>query len=140
MSSATAYNALHDFLEVAWDAGPAPLVYENEKFDKPEPPAPWIYVEVIGTLFDAASIGAGDDESNLYREDGQVFFHVFVPKGSGSVTARGLGEQLATLFRGRELLGGKMIFPSASIGDNAVGSDDGNWWRMTAAIAFQRED
>jgi hypothetical protein len=135
MSSDTVYSAVRDFLTDNWTA--TAIAWENEPFEKPEPPAPWIMVEVSGDAYDQASIGAGSPSANRWREEGMVWCHVFAPAGSGSLTARQHAAALADLFRGLELPG-DIEFRRLSIGLGEPGDEDGNWWRISLSAEWIR--
>lgn len=114
MLSDTVFAAIHDFLAASWSA--TPLVFENEDFQKPSPPSPWVLAEVSGTSYAQASIGAKTVATNLWREEGLLWMHVMVPAATGSLAARQYAKQLADLFRGRELLAGLLTFREIAIG------------------------
>lgn len=135
MSSATVYSAVRTWLEGSWNA--TPLAWENEPFEVPEPPSPFVVVEIYGDSYQQESIGAGNPAAELWREDGAVLLHVMVPAGTGSLTARTHAEALANLLRGLELPGG-IRFRGMSIGLGETATDDGNWWRISVRAEWLR--
>ena len=85
MSRSAVRGAVTDYLAANWTL--SELVYQNTTT---EPPVasdgvlrPWVYVEVSYNSTDQWSIGETDRTENRWREDGQVFFHVFTPAGAG---------------------------------------------------------
>jgi hypothetical protein len=137
MSSPEAFNTIHDRIVELWTA--TPVIFENEDTPTPDTPAAFLFVEVAGDLFEQASIGGGDQVGdNLWREDGQVLIHVMTPRGGGSAAARLLARQAAALFRGQDIDG--IRFGGVSIGAGEPGEADGNYWRMTATIDFERDE
>lgn len=140
MSTAAVYSAVRTYLEANWTT--TPLRWENETFTIPVDadgvPQPWVDVEITGTEYDQASLGAGTVASNLWREDGMLWLHVMVPSGSGSGVARTHAANLAALFRGLDL-DPDIVFRTMSIGLGSPGDDDGNWWRLSLSIEWQSD-
>lgn len=135
MATATVYSAIRAQFTTYWTA--TAVRWENERFDLPEPPAPWVAVEMTGTLYDQASLGAGVRADELWREEGILWMHVMVPAGSGAETARTLAGQLCDLFRGVEL-DPNIEFRGFSIGLGEPGDDDGNWYRISISSDWIR--
>jgi hypothetical protein len=138
MSTATLYAAIRARLTDEWTA--CPVAWENESFTVPETvagPQPWMMVEITGSQFQQQTIGAGSRDANRWREMGQMWIHVFAPTNTGSATARGLLHQAVDLFRGTEL--GTTTFLGASIGIGERAEVNGTWWRLSAAIDFERD-
>ena len=137
MSSAETFDAVEQTLRGQWSA--TPLVFENEDWPTPDTPAPWVLVELFGDFFDQQSIGGGPAlADNLWREGGVLLMHVMTPNGTGTREARVLAKQLADLFRGQDI--GGVEFKGASIGAGEKGTEDGNYFRMTASVTWQRDE
>jgi hypothetical protein len=139
MSSDTVFSAIRTFVTTNWVA--CPVQWENESFVPPDPNPdgtldPWIAAEVYGDMFAQESIGAGAPDQDLWRETGFANFYVFVPVGSGSVTARQYARQLAELFKGTTLLSGLLKFQDMSIGGGSAASDDGKFWGLPLRISW----
>ncbi|MDR7034495.1 hypothetical protein [Mesorhizobium sp. BE184] len=115
-----------------------PVVFENEDYQLPDTPAPFVSVEIYGDFFDQASIGAGERDDNLWREGGEIFLHVMTPNGTGSRQARQYAKQLVNLFRGQDIDG--VRFLDASIGAGDPGRSFSNYYAMTATIGFERDE
>ncbi|MCO5071139.1 MAG: DUF4128 domain-containing protein [Rhizobiaceae bacterium] len=136
MSSATAFAGIEAYLRANWSA--TPIWFENENWKLPNPPAHFLLVEVFGDFYDQASIGADPQDGNLYRETGQIYVHVMAPRGQGTATARTYAKQIVDLFRGNEDAG---VRPrGASIGAGEPGEEDGNFFRMTVTLDWERDD
>lgn len=133
MSTATAYSAIKAYLDANWTS--STLVYENSDTPQPATPVPFVFVEISGNMYDQASVGA--DRENLFREDGSVWLHVMVPSGTGSLLARQHGEALVEMLRSSELLDGRLVFRTASVGLGEAGTEDGNYWRLPIRIDWQ---
>lgn len=147
MASDVVYTAIRDYLDgvgatpAAWTA--TGLQYDNEppitKADNTGKPIPWIMIEMTGTLYEQESIGANTQAENRWDEEGQLFGHVFVPSGKGSLVARQFAKQFVDLFRGVRLLPDQTLeFMSASIGMGAIGDDNGAWFRISTDIHWRR--
>lgn len=137
MSSDVVYTAIHDFLVAQFTA--APLVFENESsFQTPEPPSPWVMVEVYGYMFEQVSTGSGTPIQDKWREEGAVICHVMCPVNTGSLAGRQMAAQIAELFRGRRLEP-DIRFADLSIGSGMVQIDDGNWWPISLRAEWARD-
>jgi hypothetical protein len=137
MSSPTTFDPIEALLRAEWSS--TPLVLENETWPAPDEPAPFLFVEIFGSYYDQASIGGGElVTDNLWRERGQLYGHVLIPNGTGSRPGRVLAQQFVDLFRGQDL--GSIRFLGASIGAGQPGDQDGNYYRMTATIDWERDE
>ena len=136
MSTATTFQAIRSYLTGSWST--TPLAWDNEQFAKPEPPAPFVLVQVTGDLLEQMSIGAESRTGNRWEETGQLLLTVIVPLGTGSVTARTHAEALANLFRGLTLDASGLEFLDISIGLGRAADDDGPWWSLPVSIDWRR--
>ena len=76
-----------------------PLYWQDEdNFDLPDEPAPFVYFEVIARRGRIAGFGAGRG-ANLYRTPAELNAYVFVPRGMGLPAAAVLAETVAAAFR-----------------------------------------
>jgi hypothetical protein len=141
MSSDVVYSAIKAYLTANWTT--TEIAWENENFQSPlssdGSPTAWVAVEITGNLYSQASIGAGTASGNLWREEGLLWLHIFVPTGSGSLVARQYAKQLADLFRGLSLSGDTLRFRDASIGRGQPGSEDGLYWGLSVSIEWQHD-
>jgi hypothetical protein len=139
MSSEAVYATIRTHLQDNWTT--TPIAWENEVFTQPEPPAPFLFVEITADLLDQRSIGA--PTGNLWREMGALHLHLFAPFGTGSTIARTYLRQLVDLFRGRDIA--DLTFTSAAIGIGETaqrgerGVADGAWWRISASVMWERD-
>lgn len=138
MSSITAFSTIKTYLDANWSS--TPLYYPNDDTTPPEPPSAFVFVEMTGIMYDKASLGAPN--SNLYRENGLLWLHCMVPSGSGSETARTHLSGLADLFKDKSLptADGEIRFRAAVIGYGSPGDDEGNYWRLSMNIEWERDD
>lgn len=141
MSDETVLATIAARFAASWTA--TPLAQENDLFRAPEPPSAWLLWEVTAQQLDQESIGAGSRTANRWREFGQLWIHLLVPAGTGSATARTLMRQAVDLFRGQDI--GALTFHGAQIGTGESaqpgerGVKDGKWWRLSAAIEWDRD-
>lgn len=147
MAADAVYDAIQSYLltaaNVAVLADPVtavvpPFRFENESFEKPNPPAPWIGVALTGVLYGQQSIGAPTQAANRWDETGHVWLPVFVPVGTGGSRARQLAKQLADMFRGLTMLSGSLEFMDAFIGEGSPSEEEGNWFCLEVVIEYRR--
>lgn len=136
MADDVIYSAIRTYLGASWTT--SPIAWENEYFDRPEPPAPWVLFEISGTLYAQESIGDSGQGSNRWDQEGVLFLHVMTPKGSGSHVARQQARQLADLFRGQHLLNDSLEFMDATIGEGAPGDESGVWFRVSVSVDWRQ--
>ena len=136
MSTATAYNAIRSHLVANWTS--TPLAWDNEAFAKPEPPVPFVLVQVTGSIYEQMTIGAETRQANRFQEEGQLLLTIIVPLGTGSDVARQHAEALATMFRGLTLDASDIEFLDMSIGLGRAADDDGPWWALPMRIDWRR--
>ncbi|MGC2853953.1 phage tail terminator-like protein [Novispirillum sp. DQ9] len=135
MGTQAARSAIRAHLEANWDTDAAALVFPNEGDPPADVSQPWIFVEVRGSAYYQASIGAGSITDNLWRDEGSIWATINVPIGTGEDDAGTLAQQFMDLFRGTELAG-NLEFREFQDGDGER-SDNGLWWQYTAMIIWQ---
>lgn len=134
MASDVVYDATRAYLAGAWTE--TPIRWENEDF---EPPFDgWIAMEMTGTLYAQASIGADVQAENSWDEEGVLWLHCFAPKGTGTSTLRRWAKSLADIFRGARLLNDEVEFMDAQIGMGEPGDDEGSTYRISVVIDWRR--
>lgn len=134
-----AVAAMRDFYSQSFAA--APTEYQNEAPpQEPWPPSgPWIYFEAIQA--DSKLRGVGQPGNNVWLTVGNLFLHVYAPKGYGLGQHLALANAAGEIFRAKTLYntdpGARLTFyaPSVRGGDRA--SDDGNWFGITVSIPFE---
>ena len=76
-----------------------PLYWQDEdNFDLPDEPAPFVFFELIVRRGRIASFGGGRG-ANLYRAPAELNAYVFVPRGIGLPAVAVLAETVAAAFR-----------------------------------------
>ncbi|RWQ56565.1 MAG: hypothetical protein EOS82_03465 [Mesorhizobium sp.] len=137
MASPEAFDVVVERIADQW-GGLTDVVFENDDYQLPDTATEFVYVEIFGGFFDQISLGAELREDNLWREAGQVSFHVMTPNNSGSRRARDLAKQLVNLFRGQDI--DTVTFRDASIGAGDPGRKFANYYAMTATVNFERDE
>ena len=132
-----AYLTLKAWLIANWSA--TALRFENELVDPPADLAPFVFFEMTTELVDVSEIGAGTAQADIWREQGEAFFHVLVASGTGALEARGFAEDLAHMMKGLALANGVRI-GSLSIGAGEMAARDGNYWVLTLSAQWVRDD
>lgn len=134
MSSLTAYDAFEQRLRSGWTQ--SPLVFENEFYELPDTPSPFVYVEIFGNSYDQETAGAPG--ANYWVEQGVTYLHVMTPSGRGSRDARNYANQLLYLFREQPI--STLFMPEMSIGAGDPGRDWPDYFAITASIFWHRRD
>ena len=141
---AGAKAAMRQRLVDGWTA--TPIIFQNKAPASGSwPPVdgdgvllPWVNLEIKGTGSKIA--GTGTPGNHLWRYDGIIYVHVFVPVGSDDAAATEYAVAIGELFRAAEFYnatpgtGVRTLAPSIDDGDD--GDDDGNWFRVSMSVPF----
>jgi Bacteriophage related domain of unknown function len=142
MADDAVYDAIRAYLEmpatVAGLADPItsvvpPFRFENEAFDKPDPPAAWIAMALTGVLYGQKTIQV----NGRWDEAGHLWLSVFAPVGTGSSRPRQLAKMLADIFRDQTLLGGNLEFLDVFIGEGSPAPEEGNYYQLPVVIEWR---
>ena len=133
MASPETFDAFADRLG---DWTTTPVVYENDDYQLPDTPAPFVFVEIVGDTYEQDTMGA--PRANMWLERGMTYLHVMVPSGTGSRSGRVLANNLLYLFREQSI--GELHMPEMSIGAGEPGRDFAQYFAITATIIWQRRD
>lgn len=136
MATEIVYDAVRALLEDEFTA--APLRFENEGIEPPNPTLPYVMVEMTGDVFTQMSIGAGARTANRWEERGMIFLHINAPAGTGGREARRLAHLLADVFREVETLSPGITFEDVSIGLGETPEREGPWWVLPVSVQFER--
>jgi len=109
-----------------------PVAWPNEPFREPEPPAPFLAVEVMGDGAEPYELGGG-----VWVEDGTVGVAVVVPTGVGISEGLALRKQVTSWFRG---LPPRSVLYDRFILDPGGMDEDGNWFRLGLRVAYRYQD
>ena len=117
--------------------GPAlPLTLENTNDARPEPPAPFLYLEFLGEAPAVAGIVATG--SHVNRLFGSFAVHVFAPRGTGLADIENAADAIADLFK-TVVFDGVYCNGVPRIDPNDLVSDDGVWFGRTVVVDFQHD-
>lgn len=130
MSSPAPFNDARSLI-IAANLG-VPIAWPNEVFDKPEPVAPWIHVEMTSDVMAPIELSGG-----VWQEEGTLYIDVFVPTGTGTDAARTLAKNASNIFRA---VSGPVVYLGGSIGNGSVSENDGMWWLITVTVRWRYQD
>lgn len=118
MARQAVVDAVEAFLEHHWDA--VPVYGENEAGETPADLSPFIVVQY--PFVSSRQITVGAPGENLWRDEGAFRIVLHVERGSGVRQGRSWADELATLFRGKDLGILQTWAPTAPVTDdrNAV--------------------
>lgn len=111
---------------------PVPVAWPNLYFDPPEPPAPFVIVEIEGDASAPLEMGGGG-----WQEDGTIAFHVMVPSGTGWTEGAELRKTIADLFRGRPAA--PVLYRGVRF-EPGTADDDGNWYNFGLRVTYGFQD
>lgn len=106
-----------------------PVAWPNAAFDVPEPPAPFLAVEVMGDGAEPYELGGG-----VWVEDGTIEVAVVVPTGTGIEQGLTLRKAVAGWFRG---LPAREVTYDRFIMDPGGMDEDGNWFRLPLRVSYR---
>jgi hypothetical protein len=136
VSLGPAKAAIRAFLEAGFDD--APLVWPNETHTLPATPTAFVAVEVQGAI--NAIRGIGDPGNRLFIHGGVILAHVFVPFGIGQSAGDDLADAIGLLLTRKDIaaptLPQVVRTEDPSLRDGELGSDDGNYWRVSVVVPF----
>ncbi len=141
---AGAETAIRNKLEAEWLT--TRIAFVNEIPADPWPPVdgdmvlqPWVNLEV--ECYSAPIVGQGRPGNHVYRYDGIISVHVFIPAGGGTALGTQYATQIGEIFRRKKFYDDvsqgccvRTEDPFVAGGDS--GSDDGNWFGTTMTCAF----
>lgn len=130
MSSPEVFTAVRDLIEAEFTAHP--VVFPNEQTPT-DSSAPWVYVDVSGSLTRRIELGIG-----AYEERGIIWLNIFVPVGTGVLEAKTIAKTLGRLF----LLArdSPVRFGDQSAAQGEPGDDDGMFWRQTMTVTYSYQE
>ena len=131
MSFAAAKAAIRARMTANWTA--TPIAHPNEPFALPDPPAAYVFFEVVGTDGDAVAFGSPG--ANRWQNTGQIWAHVFVPSYSGDELATTHAAAIGAIFRGVTFSDVTCFAPV--IDGGAKADQDGNWYRVSVRVDFK---
>ena len=104
MSYETERQNITTVFKAAWEAGSdLPVQYENVDFDPPNDAGPFVALAVLrGQSVASGLVGGG---TIRYRHPGILQIDVSTAKGKGTALALNYVDEIATIFRGKNISG-----------------------------------
>jgi hypothetical protein len=147
---AGALQAINDKFVAEWVDGSEPrtrVVFVNKDPDDPWPPKdqaghllPYVLAAPQGATGDM--VGVGMPGNHVYRYDGLIHLHVYVPVGAGTADAFAMAVAAGDIFRARKFYddvtdGCYVRSWTPRVDGGGPGDDDGICYRVTATIPFE---
>jgi hypothetical protein len=110
---------------VAWpneDAGP-----------RPEPPAPWLAVDLVSNVSSRYELGA-----NVWLEEGSIWIHLFIPNGTGVDWGLSARKAFSVAFRGAVPATAGLTYRDHS--SDPLGPDDGVYKSLSLRVSYYFTD
>ena len=123
------------------------IAFQNETPGEPWPPVDvngspvaWVYLEVIAATSGLRGVGLPGSQTWLY--EGNIFVHVFVPVGTGTVLANQYAVSIGEIFRAKsfyrdESAGAEVRTWSPRMDGGASAAANGNYFRVSCTIPFE---
>lgn len=136
MSLGPAKAAIRAYIEGGFTT--APLVWPNETHDLPAAPSPFVAIEVMGVTNSVR--GIGEPGNRLFIHPGIILAHVFVPFGIGQAAGDTVADAIGLLLQRKDIaaptLPQLVRTEDPTMIDGELGSEDGNYWRVSVSIPF----
>lgn len=122
------------------------ITFQNEAPAAPWPPVdadgfPMAFVNLEIASLPSSMAGAGVPGSQVWRNPGFIYVHVFVPSGSGDAVATQYATDIGEIFRGevfyQDAPGCYVRTWAPRVDGGGSGDDDGNWFRVTMSVPFE---
>lgn len=107
-------DAVETYLTSNWSK--ATIYGENAEGSTPEDGTPFVVVQY--PFVTARQITVGVPGDNLWRDDGAFRVVVHVERGSGTKQGRQWADEIAALFRGKDLVALRTWAPTAPVTDD----------------------
>lgn len=117
-------------------SGTPGIAWPNDPFTKPNPPAPWLDIDVFANTNTRRAI-KGD---NAHIRQGIVQITVSVPKNTQTEVVRDLADEIAEFFPADLQLfenGVKVRIQRAPDVMSGAESSDGVWWEKPVSIPYE---
>ncbi len=133
MARQAVVDTVESYLAANWSA--VPVFGENVEGATPTNGSPFILVQYPFMTSQQISIGAPG--SNLWRDEGAFRIVIHVERGKGTKQGRQWADQLADLFRGKDLTVIQTSAPSAPVTDDR--NDAGSYWKLSFAVPYRHD-
>ena len=149
MDWSTAETAIRSFIETNWALGSfasLPIIWENEDANTSDVPESFVMINIEGTFSDKGIYGSVGKRSGV--EGGIIFYHVFVPIGSGKKVAADPVVAMADILQLTTISGvidceganpPSPVYSSRNELDREIVNQNqpsGNYYRCTGSVPF----
>lgn len=135
------FDAIKARLDAEWTH--TDIQYPLQEYE-PQGTESFVKVELHGTFYGQASLGADDQADNRWDHAGMLWLYLVVPRGSGTANytqASGAAKALADIFRGQRLLPDQNLeFGDAKIDSDAWNNDGGGSSVLPVSIEWRHWD
>ncbi len=107
---------------------------ENEFPEPPKDGGAWLLLQFPWSRSEWSTIADADEECE-HLEEGAFRFVLSVDRGDGAHVARAWLDEIAALFRGREIGGLQCFSPSSPVTDDR--SETGDWFTVSIAVPYE---
>ena len=133
MGWAAELRTLESHFNTEW-AGTTPVQYANDSaFQPPTDGSSWVSFTVIQG--GSGTMGGRSNTARLFRHAGVIQIDIFTPQGIGVESALSLADQAAAIFRATRI--DDVLCRAPAISRPA---SDGNYFRVTLSINYQRDE
>lgn len=108
-----------------------PIKWPNEDFQLPDPPVPYIAVEISSGHDRPIEIGS----NATWEVTGQLWFHVFAPVRIGYVTVFTIQDSISAIFRDAST--SAVVYDQIRDDPGDYGGENGNFWRSSVTIDWR---
>lgn len=133
MARQAVVDAVEEYLADNWSA--VPIFGENTLGVTPANGSPFVVVQYPYAISRQISIGAPG--ANVWRDDGAFRLVIHVERGTGAKQGRQWADELADLFRGKNLTVLQTHAPSAPVTDDR--NDKATYWVMSIAVPYTHD-
>ena len=128
-------DAIKARLDELWTFPSVPVTKLGEPFTPPEPPSPWVLIDIEWTGGEGMSIGSPG--SNRKRRKGNINFIAMVPSWTGFGVADYYAGQAAALFESVDFSG---IVCETAEPRGDVTAESGDWRGRLVTVPFHYDE
>lgn len=134
MARASVVEKVEAVLTAEWNG--APVFGENTVGSTPDDGSPFVVVQY--PLVRSSQPGLGTIGQRLFRDEGAFRVVIHVERGAGANRGRQWADEIAAIFRGRDLDGVLQTWaPSAPVTDDR--NAEGNYYILSFAVPYTHD-
>lgn len=133
MARQAVVDAVEGYLAANWSA--VPVFGENTRGVTPADGSPYVMIQYPFARSEQISIGAPG--SNVWRDEGAFRLVLYFERGRGTKQARQWLDQMADLFRGKDLTVLQAHAPSVPVTDDRA--EAGVYWAMSVSVPYTHD-